>query len=154
MSAKFIRKSLKELFYLKNNLNWGLFVFSLALLVGSSWIVTSAANHFLDVPPFENIARSASFFSLIGSITWVPVIEEMIFRKYLVSLLQKVFSWKISAGISSIVFAILHGQKNFLPFLMNGLIYSWAMKKSGTIVMPILLHVSYNIVAVITQFIQ
>lgn len=154
MSAKFIRKSLKELFYLKNNLNWGLFVFSLGLLVGSSWIVTSAANHFLDIPPFENVARSASFFSLIGSITWVPVIEEMIFRKYLVSLLQKVFSWRISAGMSSIIFAILHGQKNFLPFLINGFIYSWALKKSGTVVMPILLHVSYNIVALITQFIQ
>lgn len=154
MSAKFIRKSLKELFYLKNNLNWGLFVFSLGLLVGSSWIVTSAANHFLDIPPFENVARSASFFSLIGSITWVPMIEEMIFRKYLVSLLQKVFSWRISAGMSSIIFAILHGQKNFLPFLINGFIYSWALKKSGTVVMPILLHVSYNIVALITQFIQ
>ncbi|MFR0814196.1 MAG: lysostaphin resistance A-like protein [Enterococcus casseliflavus] len=151
MSAKFIRKSLKELFYLKNNLNWGLFVFSLGLLVGSSWIVTSAVNHFFDVPPFENIARSASFFRLIGSITWVPVIEEMIFRKYLVSLLQKVFPWKISAGISSIVFAILHGQKNFLPFLINGFIYSWTMKKSGTIVMPILLHMAYNLIAIKTQ---
>ncbi|RXA59942.1 CPBP family intramembrane glutamic endopeptidase [Enterococcus casseliflavus] len=151
MSAKFIRKNLKELFYLKNNLNWGLFVFSLGLLVGSSWIATSAANHFFDVPPFENIARSASFFSLIGSITWVPVIEEIIFRKYLVSLLQKVFPWKISAGISSIVFAILHGQKNFLPFLINGFIYSWIMKKSRTIVMPILLHMAYNLIAIKTQ---
>jgi len=154
MNVRSIKKSLKELFFLKNKLDWVLFTVSLCLLVSTSWIITYAANHLLDVPPFENIAQKVSLFSIIGSLTWVPVIEEMIFRKYLISLLQRIFSWKISAGISSILFAILHWQKNFFPFLINGLIYSWAFKKSGTIVMPILLHMSYNFVALITQLIQ
>ncbi|WP_430608663.1 CPBP family intramembrane glutamic endopeptidase [Enterococcus sp. DIV1304_2] len=154
MNLESIKKSLKELSFQKNNMNWGLFIVSLCLLVGTSWITTYAGNQLLEVPPFENIARTASLFNVIGSLTLVPVIEELIFRKYLVSLLQRFFSWKISVGISSMIFAILHWQKNFFPFLINGLIYSFTMKKSGTIVMPIMLHMSYNFVAVISQYIQ
>lgn len=80
-----------------------------------------------------------------------PIIEELLFRGVLLSLFTRRISWLAGNSLTSLLFAVLHGQAYFFPFFLNSWLYGWSKKESGTIIMPILLHMSYNLIALGTN---
>ncbi|EGQ0379817.1 CPBP family intramembrane metalloprotease [Staphylococcus pseudintermedius] len=85
-------------------------------------------------------------FLMIVCISVAPVLEELLFRKYLWSVLIKVFNEKVySAFLSSCMFGFLHFSQYTLPLIAGGLVFCWLYHKTEKIIFNIIVHSSYNI---------
>jgi membrane protease YdiL (CAAX protease family) len=108
------------------------------------WFRTS----YLGVPP--------SFAELWIAVTWGPLIEEMIFRGYLYSILENFLSrWVRSPGWLAVitiaaVFALGHLVKpgitpvQIASIFITGTLYGWLRLESRSTVPPVCSHISYN----------
>ena len=79
----------------------------------------------------------------------IPITEELIFRGFGFGELREKLDFSLSAFVSAALFAFWHGNmvQGVYGFCM-GLIFSWAMEKKGTILAPILMHMSANLASV------
>jgi len=97
------------------------------------------------------LAQSLLFTGLIA-----PVKEEMMFRGLLLlSFFNKRLWFWGAAVISSAAFAFIHNVTSInllfhIPYFMLGLAFAWALRYSGSLWIPIGLHVLKNSVAVIS----
>lgn len=85
----------------------------------------------------------------------VPVYEELLFRKMFLSDLLTKYSEKISNAIVISVFTGLHGGTNLPYALAVGIITVCAYRNYGNILLPILIHSSFNFIGTVNlDFIQ
>lgn len=81
-----------------------------------------------------------------------PVIEELLFRGLLFSLVRKVLSDHASAIITAALFALWHGNMiQILYAFPMGLLFQYLLKKDGTLKSPACCHISANLTAIIVQ---
>lgn len=90
------------------------------------------------------------FFRFIGAAITVPVVEELVFRGYLIKKLvnsdfqtvrQGEFTW-LSFVVSSLLFGVLHG--NWLAGTLAGMCYAIALYRRGMISDAISAHMTTN----------
>lgn len=110
---------------------------------------------------YGNIAIRESFqpISLINTVLFVGVTEEMVFRGWLLnSLLTKVSKWN-AIILSSILFVFIHfptwiytntfngiiSSGGFIQAFLLGVLFSWSFMKSKNIFVPMLLHMTWNL---------
>lgn len=88
-----------------------------------------------------------SFVPLILS----PVLEELFFRKYLLSELLKRNSIKISLIVSSVCFSLMHLPNfvNLIPTFLLGLISGYIFIRTKNISMSIFLHFISNLIVIL-----
>lgn len=86
--------------------------------------------------------------SFVASVLVAPVVEEIMFRGTMFPALSRRMPIWIAAIISSLGFAILHGQMNvgIYTFLL-GLLLCWLYRKSDSIIPGMFLHFLNNAVA-------
>ncbi|USK34157.1 CPBP family intramembrane metalloprotease [Bacillus sp. F19] len=85
--------------------------------------------------------------SIIG-----PILEEIIFRKILFGALYQRFNFILSALISSIVFALVHGEpQHLLLYGSMGFVFAFLYVKTKRLLVPIFAHVAMNTFVVILQ---
>jgi membrane protease YdiL (CAAX protease family) len=78
----------------------------------------------------------------------IPVSEEILFRGLLFSALQKWWRMRWVIVVTAFVFALIHVDLVFFPALFFlGLILGWARVKSRSLGLPILIHVTNNLIA-------
>lgn len=111
---------------------------------------------------YGNIAIRASFrpISLINAVLFVGITEELVFRGWILnSLLTKVSKWN-AVILSSILFVFIHfptwiytGTLNgiissggFIQVFILGILFSWSFMKSKNIFVPMLLHMTCNLI--------
>lgn len=100
------------------------------------------------------VVELPTLLSSFSSIAIMPFIEEWLFReKLLFFLLKKTSYWK-SIFISSFLFSMTHLQLFSLPFFLGGVIYSLARLKSKRWWFPVLLHSSYNGIAILLIYLE
>ena len=92
----------------------------------------------------------ANLWLLIVSLVIAPVFEEWLFRKVILSKLEKKLTFEMSNIISALLFAVAHLEWFILPYFLNGLVYGWVMKKNDNLYSAIILHGVYNLVVVLT----
>lgn len=92
-----------------------------------------------------NSQISVNLFGMLIPFVIAPVFEEVLFRKLLPETIEEIFGGIISVLISNLLFAFFHMDIFFLPYLVNGLIYSWYYKKTNSIYIPIAIHSLYNL---------
>jgi len=81
-----------------------------------------------------------------------PILEEIVFRKVIFGSLRKFLGVPFAAVISSLLFAVAHGELSFLPVYFGmGLILALIYQKSGRIAVPIIAHCSMNLLVMIAQ---
>jgi tetratricopeptide (TPR) repeat protein/membrane protease YdiL (CAAX protease family) len=104
-----------------------------------------------EIIPLIKYALSASPVAAILSIVIVgPMAEEIIFRGLIYGALEKRVRVFGAMLISSLLFALAHLQvTHFIPIFCLGMVLSWARWKSGSLGLPILLHVFNNGVALL-----
>lgn len=81
----------------------------------------------------------------IGTIVFVPIIEELFFRDYLETLLRRhdTRAWRIAAALATAaLFAALHDR--WAEAFLAGLVFSWVMARRGTVVDAIIAHATAN----------
>lgn len=98
----------------------------------------------------ELVARDGGeFLFLLGLAALTPAIcEEVLFRGLLLRTLLRRHSPPVSIGASAATFALLHwtpqGAARMAPTLVLGLLLGWAVWRSGSLWMGILVHAVYN----------
>lgn len=92
----------------------------------------------------------ANVWLLMMPLIVAPVFEEWLFRKVILSKLEKKLTFEMSNIISAFLFAVAHLNWFLLSYFLNGLVYGWVMKKNDNLYSVIILHGVYNLVAVLT----
>jgi membrane protease YdiL (CAAX protease family) len=82
-----------------------------------------------------------------------PLSEELLFRGFLLSALAKTpLGFWAAAVIATIWWTFLHAGASataFIPVFLMGLLYSWQLRRSGSLWVPIVCHAVYNIVIIL-----
>ncbi len=90
--------------------------------------------------------------TLLGSIVFAPVFEELIFRGLLYGTLRTRLAWPLAAATSGLVFALAHGYGviGFLSVFLSGVLWAWVYERTGSLLPSILAHVANNLAVAIT----
>ncbi|MCE3607421.1 CPBP family intramembrane metalloprotease [Massilia sp. P8910] len=73
-----------------------------------------------------------------------PIVEEIVFRGFVLRRLQEKHSVGIAIKISSLIFGFFHLNNNFLGSSLHGVIYALVAIKFSSLYAPIFVHVGYN----------
>lgn len=123
-----------------------------------SVIIQGAANKLLQlVLGFEPFPITQYMLALtpLVAIICSPVIEEVIFRKLIFGYLNSKVGFWFASITSSILFALGHANyAGWLGFFLIGMFWSWIYKKTGNIMITIILHMSLNTIALIVMSIK
>lgn len=83
-----------------------------------------------------------------------PIVEEVFFRGFLFAGLRGRYGWKKAALISSAIFAAIHFQPFALPPIFAlGYLFAYLYHRSNSLWVPIILHFSVNLFAVLMEFV-
>jgi membrane protease YdiL (CAAX protease family) len=82
---------------------------------------------------------------LFSALIVAPIVEEIIFRGYIYPVLKK-YSHRLFAGfMSSLLFAVVHGNvAGLIPLLLLAIILTLCYELTGSIFVPILIHALFN----------
>ena len=105
---------------------------------------------FFDNPLPTHQSFEDNWWLLFTPLLIAPIFEEWLFRKVILSRLEKRFSFELSNVISALLFAVAHLDWFILPYFLNGLVYGLVMRKSGNLYSAIMLHSLYNAVVILT----
>ncbi len=88
------------------------------------------------------------WLAAISSVVIAPIIEELLFRGILFAGLARRWPVWLAAVLSSLAFALLHGQVNvgIYTFIL-GMLLSWCYVRSGSLYPGMLVHFLNNLVA-------
>ena len=112
-------------------------------------------SDFLDFLFTSSPKITTSFwFSTITAIFYSPLFEEFLFRGYFFYRLNKYISISKAIILSSLFFSLVHwpAYGKLVPAFTLGCILSYVYWKSNTIIIPILLHVINNGLAIASTF--
>lgn len=108
------------------------------------------------------LKSNAIYFTLISAILIGPIVEEMVFRKAIFSIIKNKWAAII---LSSLVFALIHVVSEFemgfgiliynlIPYLAMGLAFGWIYSNNkNNLMTTIFVHMIYNLVATLMVFI-
>jgi uncharacterized protein len=87
--------------------------------------------------------------SLLGTVVFAPVFEEIVFRGLLYATLRRRLAWPIAAIVSAGVFAIAHGYgaAGFGSVFLSGLLWAIAYERTGSLLPNTAAHVLNNVAA-------
>ena len=98
-----------------------------------------------------DLIKTAPIVIIVTSIIG-PILEEIIFRKIIFGVLYKRWNFFIAGLISSLIFAIAHGEpEHLLLYSAMGFTFAFLYVKTKRILVPIFAHVSMNTIVVIMQ---
>ena len=136
----------------------------LTCFVGTILILTVSLifAYFKSLVPFEMHSTANDInenikinpYLLLLPLLFSPVVEELIFRKWIPAAFQDELGRGKVIVLSNILFACFHLDPFFIPYLANGLIYSWYYEKTGDLKIPIAIHIFYNLLVFILINIQ
>lgn len=118
------------------------------ITVLATLLVISSFNTFLYLnilkSPYKNNLPSIPM--ILGGLFLGPILEELIFRKYLLSGLLETYRPKVAIGITALIFALLHIQPiQLFGALLLGWIFGYFFYKTRNITNTILLHFFSNL---------
>ncbi|HLQ71011.1 MAG TPA: CPBP family intramembrane glutamic endopeptidase [Bacillota bacterium] len=99
-----------------------------------------------------DIARAAPLFIIVPALVG-PILEEIIFRKIIFGSLYKRMNFFLAALISSLIFGIIHMEpEHLLLYAAMGFVFAFVYVMTKRIMVPIIVHMSMNSIAVMLQF--
>lgn len=116
-------------------------------------ILFTISYNFVATPVSQNkqniTALPLSNFRILRMIVLTPFIEEVIFRLGIQNLFKRISKSNLVAILfTSLIFAYIHHDTIFLPYLFNSIVYGFLYVKSGnSFKMPFLLHMSNNLIS-------
>jgi len=88
---------------------------------------------------------------ILGLALTAGIVEEIVFRGYLQTMLERGYGVVISFGVTAIIFALLHFLPQILlvPYMLVSLAFSYVAYRSRTIVPGIIAHAGFDFVAIV-----
>ena len=134
-----------------------LVIFMLSSQVLTNWLDKTPLD-FVD-PLYQSV--DSVWLLVIAMVIVAPIYEELVFRGLLWSAISEQFSKSrgtvIASIVTSIIFAVIHlqyGLYEITTIMLLALIFCYARIKSGSVLLPILLHIINNGVAMGQYLIQ
>ncbi|WP_259365030.1 CPBP family intramembrane glutamic endopeptidase [Psychrobacter sp. GP33] len=134
-----------------------LVIFMLGSQVLTNWMDRTPLD-FVD-PLYQSV--DSVWLLVIAMVIVAPIYEELVFRGLLWSAISEQFSTPrgavIASIVTSIIFAVIHlqyGLYEITTIMLLALIFCYARIKSGSVLLPILLHIINNGVAMGQYLIQ
>jgi membrane protease YdiL (CAAX protease family) len=89
--------------------------------------------------------------SLLGTVFFAPVFEEIIFRGLLYATLRRRLACPVAAILSAAIFAIAHGYgaAGFGSVFVSGLLWAIAYERTGSLLPNTAAHVLNNVAAAV-----
>jgi len=82
---------------------------------------------------------------LVQTVIFGPIAEELLFRGFLFKALRNKYPFAVSAGISSLIFSLLHLEPgHILPLFVIGMALSYLYERTQNITSPIIFHTLFN----------
>lgn len=98
---------------------------------------------------FQQMLHDTPLKTIFEVVIFFPIFEEILFRGFLFDIVLK-YCGKWTILISSVVFSTLHfDMYNFTPIFVDGLLFGWSRKESGTVLIPIIIHMINNAFALL-----
>ena len=90
--------------------------------------------------------------SLLGSLVFAPVFEELIFRGLLYGTLRVRLAWPLAALGSALVFALAHGYgvAGFVSVFLSGLLWAWSYERTSSLLPAMAAHAVNNAAVALT----
>ncbi|HEV8475061.1 MAG TPA: CPBP family intramembrane glutamic endopeptidase, partial [Methylomirabilota bacterium] len=87
--------------------------------------------------------------SLLGTVVFAPVLEEIVFRGLLFATLRRRLPWPVAAVLSAAIFAAAHGYgaAGFGSVFVSGVLWAAAYEKTGSVLPGTAAHVANNVAA-------
>ncbi len=126
-------------------------VLGFIILIASQYIAIYITALFIGMPSGSantesllGYAKAAPIFLFFISITG-PILEEIVFRKVIYGGLANLINIHGAAVISSFLFALLHGDMNYLlAYFLIGLVLCYLYTKTKRIIVPMGAHILMN----------
>ncbi len=129
----------------------------LPILLGGAALalVVQFANVVVPPPeklPFDRLfsSQTAAWLIIATSLLVAPLVEELVFRGYIYTLLERLWGVLPAVLLSGILFGSIHFSQlspgYFQVFLLCvvGLTFSWIRARTGTVLASVLAHLGYN----------
>lgn len=137
-------KSKERMMWSVRGLNPMVHIWGLVLLVALA-IVLAPLMRLL--PSIESVVPS-SVWAVVTVIFIAPIVEELIFRAGVFSVLSNTCRPTVAAIVSSLLFGVMHGEVAVaIEAFFAGMIFSYAYIFTQSIFAPIILHIFNNIIA-------
>lgn len=128
--------------------------------VAAILIVSSILAFIKSLIPIETPNNTANvnngielnFLKILVPLLVGPILEELIFRKWIPNTFQDVLGRKKAIVFSNLLFSVLHFDWFIITYFANGMIYSYFYKNSKDIKVPIIMHILYNFCVFLITF--
>ena len=118
-------------------------------------LVIQSANLLVPPPqelPFDRLfsSRAAVWLIIGASLLVAPLVEELVFRGYIYTVIEGVWGVAVAVLASGLLFGAIHfpqlhpGYFQMGLLCVVGIVFSWARARTGTLLASVLLHFGYN----------
>lgn len=98
--------------------------------------------------PTSEVSIESSVWVVVTLIFVAPILEEILFRAKVFSVLRRRLLPTLSAVVASAIFALMHGFTGVaIEAFFAGMIFSYAYIATSSIFAPIILHIFNNVIA-------
>lgn len=139
----------------------GVQIKNILLTIATAGTAGIAGNNLIAMTPlvqtsegFQNANESffggELVFQLLGSCLIIPIAEELVFRGVVYQRIRVYFDMKVALLFSALIFGIVHANLvQFLYAALLGVLLAFLYEKTGYFYVPVLGHITANIIAVI-----
>lgn len=125
-------------------------LYSFCISIIGFTILSRISSTFITIPIQQTVTKTPIMY--IYAVLFSPVVEELLFRRFLLTKISKYLNWWVAAFISSIIFASLHfNSGGFIGYIFIGLVWCYYYRKSDNILVPIFSHFIFNYLAILSQ---
>lgn len=100
-----------------------------------------------EATPVGNAQDESIWQMILFGVILAPVLEELLFRKDIFSLMKMRFSLSWTVGLSALLFAAIHGYsvEGFVSCLVAGCLFAILMARTGKLLPCIIAHILCNL---------
>ena len=96
------------------------------------------------ITALEEMSQVSAIITAFSVSILTPILEELLFRGFILGMLLRCYNEKVAILISAIIFAIVHEPVAIGMAFGGGLIYGWLRVRTGSIVPSTLTHIFWN----------
>ena len=88
-------------------------------------------------------------FGLVYAILLAPLLEETVFRGYMLPIMMRVMGSKEGMAVNATLFGLMHSSDPWaiVPTAIIGFVACWLWRKTGSLTVPVLFHTVNNLCA-------
>lgn len=137
------------------------YIAMIPILVGILAATAIIVNIIKYVPPKQPVVelflkeKNVTFlaYTSIFAAIFGPMIEELFFRGFMYNAFKKHIGFFWAMMITSATFAALHAHSvGFVPILALGMLLAYMYERTGTLVAPVVIHMTHNLAMVALVF--